>query len=179
MSRIGKKAIPLPKGVKVNWEGGVLTVTGPGGTLSQGLPPGVSLEADANELRIIPQDDSRVSRSFWGLARTLAANLVTGVSTGFTQVLELVGTGYKVDSRGHTLVFSLGYSNPVEFPLPKGITAKVEKATRIELHGSDKEQLGQTVAVLRALRPPDAYKGKGVKFAGEIIRRKVGKAGGR
>ncbi len=179
MSRIGKKAIPLPKGVKVNWQDGVLTVTGPGGTLSQGLPPGVSLEVDAQELRVIPPDDSRLSRPYWGLARTLAQNLVTGVSGGFTKVLELVGTGYKVDGRGDTLVFSLGYSNPVEFHLPKGITAKVEKATRIELHGSDKEQLGQTVAVLRALRPPDAYKGKGIKFAGEVLRRKVGKAGGR
>jgi len=179
MSRIGKKAIPLPKGVKVNWEGGVLTVTGPGGTLSQALPPGVGLEADPQELRLIPQDGSRVSRSYWGLARTLANNLVTGVSTGFTKVLELVGTGYKVEGRGHTLIFSLGYSNPVEFPLPKGITAKVEKATKIELHGADKELLGQTVAVLRALRPPDAYKGKGIKFAGEVLRRKVGKAGGR
>ncbi len=143
------------------------------------MPPGVNLEADDQELRLIPQDDSRLSRSYWGLARTLAQNLVTGVSGGFTKVLELVGTGYKVDGRGNTLVFSLGYSNPVEFHLPKGITAKVEKATRIELHGSDKEQLGQTVAVLRALRPPDAYKGKGIKFAGEVIKRKVGKAGGR
>jgi len=179
MSRIGKKAIPLPKGVKANWENGVLTVTGPGGTLSRALPPGMALEADAQELRLVPPDNSRVSRSYWGLARTLAANLVTGVSTGFTKVLELVGTGYKVEGRGHTLIFSLGYSNPVEFPLPKGITAKVEKATKIELHGADKEQLGQTVAVLRALRPPDAYKGKGIKFAGEVLRRKVGKAGGR
>jgi large subunit ribosomal protein L6 len=179
MSRIGKKAIPLPKGVKITWEGGVLTVTGPEGTLSQALPPGVSLEVDAQELRVIPRDDSRLSRSYWGLARTMAQNLVTGVSGGFTKVLELVGTGYKVDGRGDTLVFSLGYSNPVEFHLPQGITAKVEKATRIELHGADKEQLGQTVAVLRALRPPDAYKGKGIKFAGETIKRKVGKAGGR
>jgi large subunit ribosomal protein L6 len=101
------------------------------------------------------------------------------VGEGFTQVLELVGTGYKVEAKGNSLVFSVGYSNPVDFPLPKGITATVEKATRIELKGHDKELLGQTVAVIRALRPPDAYKGKGIKFAGEIIRRKVGKAGGR
>jgi large subunit ribosomal protein L6 len=113
------------------------------------------------------------------LARTLAANMVTGVSDGFTRVLELVGTGYKVEARGDALVFSVGYSNPVEFPLPQGITAKVEKANRIEITGADKEELGQTVAVIRRLRPPDPYKGKGIKFAGEVIRRKVGKAGGR
>jgi large subunit ribosomal protein L6 len=179
MSRIGKKAIPLPKGLKVNWENGTLTVTGPGGTLSQVMPPRVGLEVEAHEIRVIPQDDSRLTRSYWGLARTLAQNLVTGVSQGFTRVLELLGTGYKVESRGHSLVFSLGYSNPVEFPLPAGITAKVEKANRIELHGADKEQLGQTVAVIRQLRPSDPYKGKGIKFAGEVLRRKVGKAGGR
>jgi large subunit ribosomal protein L6 len=179
MSRIGKKPVTLPKGVKVEWQGGKLTVTGPLGRLEQYLPPRVDLEVGAGEIKVIPQDDSRLSRSYWGLARTLTANLVTGVSQGFTRQLELVGTGYKVEARGEALVFSVGYSNPVEFPLPKGITAKVEKATRIELTGYDKEQLGQTVAVIRRLRPPDAYKGKGIKFVGEVIRRKMGKAGGR
>ena len=105
--------------------------------------------------------------------------MVIGVSEGFTRVLELVGTGYKVEAKGDSLVFNVGYSNPVDFPLPKGISAKVEKATRIELTGHDKEVLGQTVAVIRALRPPDSYKGKGIKHAGEVVRRKVGKAGGR
>jgi large subunit ribosomal protein L6 len=179
MSRIGKKVIPLPQGVKVTWDNGTLTASGPGGTLSQVMPPRVNLEVDEQMIKVIPQDEGRLTRSYWGLARTLAANLVTGVSQGFTQVLELVGTGYKVESRGQSLVFSLGYSNPVEFPLPKGITAKVEKANRIELHGADKEQLGQTVAVIRQLRPSDPYKGKGIKFAGQVLRRKVGKAGGR
>jgi large subunit ribosomal protein L6 len=105
--------------------------------------------------------------------------MVTGTSEGFTRVLELVGTGYKVEAKGNTLVFNVGYSNPVEFQLPKGITAKVEKANRIEISGANKEELGQTVAVIRRLRPPDPYKGKGIKFAGEVIRRKVGKAGAR
>jgi large subunit ribosomal protein L6 len=105
--------------------------------------------------------------------------MVTGASQGFSRVLELVGTGYKVESRGELLSFSLGFSRPVEFPLPPGISAKVEKATRIELQGSDKEQLGQTVAVIRGLRPPDAYKGKGIKRLGEVLRRKMGKAGGK
>ncbi len=179
MSRIGKNSIPVPAGVKVKWEGGILSVTGPLGSLEQVMPPRVDLTIDNGEIRVLPQDDSRLTRSFWGLARTLAANMVTGVSQGFTKVLELVGTGYKVESRGNTLVFNLGYSAPVEFPLPAGITAKVEKATRIELRGANKELLGQTTAVIRQLRPPDPYKGKGIRFSGEVVRRKVGKAGGR
>jgi large subunit ribosomal protein L6 len=179
MSRIGKKPVPLPKGVKAKLEEGKLKVTGPQGTLTQLIPPRVTINIGEKEIRVEPEDDSRLTRSYWGLARTLAANMVTGVSDGFTRVLELVGTGYKVESRGETLVFSVGYSVPVEFPLPKGISAKVEKANRIELKGADKEQLGQTVAVIRQLRAPDPYKGKGIKFAGEVIRRKVGKAGGR
>ncbi len=179
MSRIGKKPVPLPKGVKAELKDGRLLVKGPHGTLSQLMPPRVKVEIGAAEITVAPQGEDRLTRSYWGLARTLAANMVTGVGEGFTRVLELVGTGYKVEAKGNTLVFSVGYSNPVEFPLPKGISAAVEKATRIELKGHDKELLGQTVAVIRALRPPDAYKGKGIKYAGEIIRRKVGKAGGR
>jgi large subunit ribosomal protein L6 len=179
MSRIGKKPVPLPKGVKVKLEEGRLTVTGPKGTLSQVMPPRVKVNLGADAIIVEPQDESRLTRSYWGLARTLAANMVTGATEGFTRVLELVGTGYKVEAKGNTLVFSVGYSNPVKFPLPKGITAKVEKANRIEITGANKEELGQTVAVIRRLRPPDSYKGKGIKFAGEVIRRKVGKAGGR
>ncbi len=179
MSRIGKKPVPLPQGVKVKLEEGKLQVTGPQGTLTQLMPPRVQINIGAKAIQVEPVDDSRLTRSYWGLARTLTANMVTGVSEGFTRVLELVGTGYKVESRGDTLVFSVGYSVPVEFPLPTGITAKVEKANRIELKGADKEKLGQTVAVIRQLRPPDPYKGKGIKFAGEVIRRKVGKSGAR
>ncbi len=179
MSRIGKKPVPLPKGVKVKMAEGKLMVTGPRGTLTQVMPPRVNLNIGAQEIVVEPQDDSRLTRSYWGLARTLVANMVTGSTDGFTKVLELVGTGYKVEAKGDTLVFSVGYSNPVEFPLPKGITAKVEKANRIEITGANREELGQTVAVIRRLRPPDPYKGKGIKFAGEVIRRKVCKAGGR
>ncbi len=179
MSRIGKKTIPLPRGVKVQWEGGKVTVTGPQGKLDQVMPPRVLLEIDQDEIRVQPQDDSRLTRSYWGLARTLVANMVTGASQGFTRVLELSGTGYKVEARGQSLAFSVGYSRPVEFPLPEGVTAKVEKATRIELKGFDKELLGQTVATIRSIRPPDAYKGKGIKNLGEVLRRKMGKAGGR
>lgn len=179
MSRIGKKSIPLAKGLKVKMEDGKLVVTGPKGTLSQVMPPRVTIHIEEKEIRVEPQDDSRLTRSYWGLARSLAANLVTGASEGFTQVLELVGTGYKVESKGQSLVFSIGYSNPVDFPLPQGVSAKVEKGTRIELTGANKAELGQTVAVIRRLRPPDAYKGKGIKFAGEVLRRKMGKTGGR
>jgi large subunit ribosomal protein L6 len=179
MSRIGKKPVLLPKGVKVRLEEGKLKVTGPQGSLEQLMPPRVNINIGTTEIRVEPQDDSRLTRSYWGLARTLTANMVVGVSDGFTRVLELVGTGYKVESKGDTLIFSVGYSVPVEFPLPKGITAKVEKANRIELKGADKEELGQTVAVIRQLRPPDPYKGKGIKYAGEVIRRKVGKSGSR
>ena len=179
MSRIGKKPVPLPKGVKATLKDSKLEVTGPKGSLSQLMPPRVRVEIGATEIRVNPQDDSRLTRSYWGLARTLAANMVIGVSEGFTRVLELVGTGYKVEAKGNSLVLSVGYSIPVVFPLPEGISAKVEKATRIELTGHDKEVLGQTVTDIRALRPPDPYKGKGIKHAGEVIRRKVGKAGGR
>jgi large subunit ribosomal protein L6 len=179
MSRIGKKPIPLPKGVKVQLTSSTLTVTGGLGTLSRVLPPRVELEVGDKQILVKPVDESRQSKAFWGLARTLVDNMVTGVSTGFTRVLELVGTGYKVESRGDTLVFSIGYSNPVEFSLPKGISAQVEKATKLELKGTDKEQLGQTAANIRGLRPPDSYKGKGIRYAGEKLRRKVGKSGAR
>lgn len=180
MSRIGKKPIPVPAGVKVKLEAQMLTVTGSLGTLSRPLPPRVGLDIDDNEIRVVPQDDSRLSRSFWGLARTLVANMVTGVSQGFSKVMEIVGTGYKVEAKGEALVFSLGYSNPVEFDLPQGISAQVlDKGTRFELKGVNKEELGQLAANIRALRPPNVYKGKGVRYAGEKLRRKVGKAGGR
>jgi large subunit ribosomal protein L6 len=180
MSRIGKQPIALPAGVKIKLDNTLLTVTGGQGTLSRDLPPRVRLEMDDKEIRVVPQDNGRLSRSYWGLARTLVANMVTGVSTGFTRVMEIVGTGYKVEAKGDSLVFSLGYSNPVEFPLPKGIKAEVlDKGTRFELKGFDKEQLGQLAANIRSIRPPDVYKGKGVRYAGEKLRKKMGKAGGR
>jgi len=179
MSRIGKKPIPLPQEVKVQVTPSTLTVSGPLGTLSRPLPPRVTLKVKDAQILVKPVDDSRHSKAYWGLARTLVDNMVTGVSQGFTRALELVGTGYKVESKGDSLVFSIGYSNPVVFPLPKGITATVEKATRLTLRGADKELLGQTAANIRSLRPPDVYKGKGIRYAGEVLRRKVGKAGAR
>jgi large subunit ribosomal protein L6 len=180
MSRIGKMPIAVPSGVKIKLDNTLLTVSGGQGTLSRELPPRVRLEMDDKEIRVVPQDNSRLSKAYWGLARTLVANMVTGVSTGFTRVMEIVGTGYKVEAKGETLVFNLGYSNPVEFSLPKGITAEVlDKGTRFALKGFDKEQLGQLAANIRSIRPPDVYKGKGVRYAGEKLRKKMGKAGGR
>lgn len=179
MSRIGKQPVPLPSGVEVSFENGILITTGPHGTLQRSIHPRARLELSPEEIRVYPKDNSRVSRPFWGLTRTLVANMVAGVSQGFTRVLEIEGKGYKVESHGDRLVFSLGYSHPVEYHLPPGIKAQVEKANRLILQGADKELLGQTAANIRRLRPPEPYKGKGIRYAGEELRRKVGKTGAR
>lgn len=179
MSRIGKKPIPLPQDVKVTFENQLLQVKGPKGTLERTIHPAVDLTISPTEIKVVPKDNAPASWRFWGLTRTLVNNMVTGVSTGFSRTLEIVGTGYKVEDKGGKLVFSLGYSHPIEFSLPAGITAQVEKATRLVLQGADKEALGQTAAIIRRMRPPEPYKGKGIKYAEEVIRRKVGKSGGR
>jgi large subunit ribosomal protein L6 len=179
MSRIGKKPILLPKEVKVTYNNSTLTVKGPKGTLTRTIHPAVDLEISATEIKVFPKEDIQVNWRYWGLERTLVSNMVTGVSTGFTRTLDIVGTGYKVEDKGNHLLFSLGYSHPIEFKLPAGITAQVEKANRLILQGANKESLGQTAAIIRQLRPPEPYKGKGIKYAEEVIRRKVGKAGGR
>ncbi len=179
MSRIGKKPIPLTKDVKVTYENRTLEVKGPRGTLGRTIHPAVELEINPTEIKVFPKDSTPANWRYWGLERTLVANMVTGVTTGFTRTLEIVGTGYKVEDKGSHLVFNLGYSHPIEFKLPTGITAQVEKANRLILQGSDKESLGQTAAIIRQMRPPEPYKGKGIKYAEEVIRRKVGKSGGR
>lgn len=179
MSRIGKKPILLPKEVKVTFEDSTLTVKGPKGTLTRTIHPAVLLEIAAAEIKVLPKEDIAANWRYWGLVRTLVDNMVTGVSTGFTKTLEIVGTGYKVEDKGSHLVFNLGYSHPIEFKLPEGITAQVEKANRLILQGANKETLGQTAAIIRQMRPPEPYKGKGIKYAEEVIRRKVGKAGAR
>lgn len=179
MSRIGKKPIPVPPGVKASYVDGILTVNGAKGSLRRSIHPRVQLELAPDVIRVLPGDEAQSTWQYWGLTRSLVANMVTGVSEGFSRALEIVGTGYKVEDKGDRLLFNLGYSHPIEFILPAGITAKVEKATRLVLEGYDKEVLGQTAAVIRRLRPPEPYKGKGIKYANEVIRRKVGKAGGR
>jgi large subunit ribosomal protein L6 len=179
MSRIGKKPILLPKEVKVTYQDSILTIKGPKGTLTRTLHPAVDLEITSTELKIFPKENIQAHWRYWGLERTLVSNMVTGVSTGFTKTLDIIGTGYKVEDKGSHLLFNLGYSHPIEFKLPAGITAQVEKANRLILQGANKESLGQTAAIIRQMRPPEPYKGKGIKYADEVIRRKVGKAGGR
>ena len=178
MSRIGKKPVPLPQGVTVKLVEGKLQVTGPQGTLTQLMPPRVQINIGAKEIQVEPVDDSRLTRSYWGLARTLTANMVTGVKDGFERKLEIVGIGYRAQLAGQNLQLALGYSHPVIFPLPEGIQAEVDKQVSITIKGADKALVGQTAAKIRELRKPDPYKGKGIKYSDEHIRRKVGKKAG-
>lgn len=177
MSRVGKQPINIPKGVTVDYKEPVITVKGPKGTLSREVHPKIHMDIQDGVITVSPKEESRDARALWGLTRSLVNNMVVGVSTGFTRVLEVIGVGYRADVQGQTLNLALGYSHPIEFPLPKGITAAVDKQNRITLEGSDKELLGLTAARIRALRKPEPYKGKGVKYAEEQILRKVGKAG--
>ena len=177
MSRIGKLPIALPSGVEVSITEQEVVVKGPKGTLSRQFHPMVLIEREENALRVKPQDQSQQARALWGLSRSLLNNMVVGVSTGFTKVLEIIGVGYKAEMDGSTLKLALGFSHPVIFPLPEGISGSVEKNTIVTLTGYDKELLGQVCTNLRRYRPPEPYKGKGIKFQGEVIRRKVGKAG--
>ncbi|MDR2198544.1 MAG: 50S ribosomal protein L6 [Deltaproteobacteria bacterium] len=181
MSRIGKLPVALPSGVEVKTNGRDVEVKGPGGTLKRTLPPEVALVAESGSLRIEPRAGSPAVKSLWGLSRTLVSNMVEGVHKGFSKTLEIVGVGWKVEEEGKdSLRFSLGFSHPVLFKLPPGVSSKVEaKAGKITLISADKELLGQTAATIRRLRPPEPYKGKGIKYQGEVIRRKVGKAGGK
>jgi len=178
MSRIGRKPIPIPQGVTVAIEGNTVRVEGPKGTLSHTLPAGVSVAAGGNVLTVGRSSDHRTVRALHGLTRSLIANIVHGVKDGFERKLEIVGIGYRAQLAGKNLQLALGYSHPVIFPLPEGVQAEVEKQVSITLRGTDKALLGQTAAKLRALRKPDPYKGKGIKYAGEYIRRKVGKKAG-
>jgi large subunit ribosomal protein L6 len=178
MSRIGKKPIPVPEGVKVAVEGTLVKVEGPKGKLSHSVPRGLSVAVDSSEVKIERSSDHRTVRALHGLTRSLVANMVQGVKDGFQRKLEIVGIGYRAQLQGKNLQLALGYSHPVIFPLPEGVQAEVEKQVSITLRGADKALLGQTAAQLRALRKPDPYKGKGIKYAEEQIRRKVGKKAG-
>ena len=178
MSRIGKKPIPVPDGVKIQVDGNVVRAEGPKGKLMQPLATGMKAKVDGKVLTIERGDDSRTARSLHGLTRSLVANMVTGVKDGYERKLEIVGIGYRAQMQGKNIQLALGYSHPVIFPLPDGVTAEIEKQVSLTLKGADKALLGQTAAKLRALRKPDPYKGKGIKYAGEVIRRKVGKKAG-
>ena len=177
MSRIGKLPIPVPSGVKVEVQGSHVKVEGPKGTLERTLPSQISIKVEDGTVVCERPTDGSEHRSLHGLTRTLVANMVTGVSTGFTKNLELVGVGYRVAKQGEELVLSLGFSHPVRFKPPQGITIDVQDPTKFSVSGISIEDVGQVAANLRSLRPPEPYKGKGVMYRGERIRRKPGKAG--
>lgn len=178
MSRIGKKPIEIPKGVDIKIEGSAVRVKGPLGELNWSVPAGISVKSGDGKLLVERAGESKQIRALHGLSRSLLNNMVTGVASGYQKVLEISGTGYRAQVQGNKLVFSLGYSHPVEFVLPEGIKAAVDqKQTTLTLTGADKQKLGQVAADIRALRPPDAYKGKGIRYAGQRIKLKVGKAG--
>jgi large subunit ribosomal protein L6 len=175
MSRIGKLPIVLPDGVEVRLEGRQATVTGPRGTLTQVLPPRITVRHEDGRVLVERPDDERSSRALHGLVRSLVANMVEGVTSGFEKRLEIQGVGYRVQAQGADLVFSLGYSHPISVKAPEGITFEVTSPTRFAVRGIDKQQVGQVAAEIRRLRRPDPYKGKGVRYAGEVVRRKAGK----
>ncbi|MCX5043974.1 50S ribosomal protein L6 [Aldersonia sp. NBC_00410] len=178
MSRIGKKPIPVPSGVEVNITGQDIAVKGPKGTLSLTVAEPIKVAKGENgELEVARPDDERRNRSLHGLTRTLVANLIVGVTDGYTTKMEIHGVGYRVALKGKDLEFALGYSHPVPIEAPEGITFAVENPTRFSISGIDKQQVGQISANIRRLRRPDPYKGKGVRYEGEQIRRKVGKTG--
>ena len=174
MSRIGKKPIPLPSGVKIQ-VGAQLEVTGPKGKLSVPIPEGITFEQSAGKLEV--KRDSDQHAALHGLTRALAANAVQGVSGGFTRELDIVGIGYRADVKGNIATFTLGYSHPIEVLLPPGVELKIDKQTHLVLSGYDRQLLGQVAANIRALRKPDPYKNKGIRYTGEALRKKVGKTG--
>jgi large subunit ribosomal protein L6 len=174
MSRVGKKPIPLPKGVKVS-VGDQLQVEGPKGKLTVPIPAGISISQADGTLHI--KRDSDEHAALHGLTRALAANAVTGVSTGFIRELDIVGIGYRADVKGRIAIFTLGYSHPIEVLLPDGVDLKIDKQTHLVLSGYDRQLLGQVAADIRSLRKPDPYKNKGVRYTGEVLRKKVGKTG--
>jgi len=178
MSRIGRLPVPVPSGVEVSINGREVTVKGPKGTLNHVVAEPIEVDrGEDGTLEVRRPNDERQSRSLHGLTRSLLANMVTGVTDGYEKKLEIVGTGYRVVARGSNLEFALGYSHPVVVTAPAGITFAVEGPTRLSVQGIDKQQVGEVAANIRKLRKPDPYKGKGVRYAGEQIRRKVGKAG--
>jgi large subunit ribosomal protein L6 len=178
MSRIGKLPIPVPSGVDVTIDGQDVTVKGPKGTLSHTVVEPITIaKGDDGVLLVSRPDEHRDSKARHGLTRSLVANMVTGVTTGYEKTLEIVGVGYRVQARGSNLEFALGYSHPVPVEAPTGITFEVQSPTRFVVRGIDKQQVGEVAAKIRKLRKPDPYKGKGVRYSGEVVRRKVGKSG--
>ena len=175
MSRIGKNAVAVPQGVEVKLAGQVISAKGKLGQGSVTLVDDISAEMQDGKISVMPRNESRHARNMWGTSRSLVNNLVQGVSTGFTQNLEINGVGYRAAVQGKDLVLQLGYTHEIKYPIPTGVTMKTEKPTTISITGPDKQQIGQIAAEIRAFRPPEPYMGKGVKYAGETIVRKEGK----
>jgi len=177
MSRIGKKPIEMPKGVKLEIKEGEIIVTGPKGALKRPLLEGLTVQADGNVVNVQRSSEEKKIMGYHGLMRTLIANMVEGVHNGFERKLEIIGIGYRAEMQGNNVVFYLGYSHPIVFALPQGISAQVDKQTSLTVKGIDKELLGEVAAKMRALRKPDAYKNKGVKYSNEVLKKKAGKSG--
>ncbi len=175
MSRIGKKAVPIPSGVTANVEGQTVKMKGPKGNLQLVLPEEVAVTMESGAIKVDPRNETKRARAMWGTSRTLVANLVTGVTKGFERKLEITGVGYRAAVQGKNLQLALGYSHDVVFPIPEGITVVTPKPTEIVITGIDKQKVGQVASDIRDFRPPEPYKGKGVKYAGEYIFRKEGK----
>ena len=177
MSRIGRLPVPLVDGAKVEVSGRTVTVKGPKGSLAQELPGGINAEVADGKILVKRRDDSKPQRALHGLTRALLNNAVVGVTKGFSKDLEIQGVGYRAQLSGKNVSFTLGYTHPIEFPIPNGIQIAVDKQTKLTITGIDRQQVGQVAAEIRSLRPPDVYKGKGVRYANEIVRKKAGKTG--
>ena len=177
MSRVGRKVIPIPKGVQVQVKADRLEVQGPKGKLTTPVPPGITFKLENGELEASRKNDEGSQRALHGLARALASNAVKGVTEGFSRELDIVGVGYKAALEGNKVVFALGYSHPVVYPIPEGIKVAIEKQTHITVTGIDRQKVGQVAAEIRSLRKPDPYKQKGIRYVGEVLKKKAGKAG--
>jgi len=179
MSRIGRKPIVIPDKVKVDIKADSVVVTGPKGSVTNPIPPGIRFETKYKQVLAIRKDDSGPQRAFHGLARALVANAVKGVTVGFSKELDIVGVGYRAEAKKSSVVFTLGFSHPIEYPIPPGINITVDKQTKLVVSGVDRQQVGQVAANIRGLRKPDPYKNKGIRYTGERLKKKAGKAGGK
>jgi large subunit ribosomal protein L6 len=178
MSRIGKKPIEIPRGVKISRNGNEIKIEGPRGTLTRVLPSEIDVAVEGGAIQVVRRTEDRKGRSLHGLARTLVANMVTGVNTGFQKTLEISGVGYRAEVAGDNLKLFLGFSRPLEYKIPKGITVRIDKQVSMMISGIDKEFVGRVAAEIRSLKKPEPYKGKGIRYQGERVRRKVGKSAG-
>jgi len=177
VSRVGKRPVAVPAGVEVKLDGHTMTVSGPRGTLERRLHTAMDIAVEDNVITVSRPTDNRQHRALHGLTRSLVANMVTGVTDGFRRTLEIVGIGYRATKQGHKLVLTVGYSHPVEIDPPDGVEIEVPSTNVVVVTGADKEKVGQTAANIRAVRPPEPYKGKGIRYQGEVVRRKAGKVG--